>query len=419
MAIVSGPTIIGGGIVQTYVDAGSNDANGIAQTLANVISAGLQSSPAAYARTNGPAPGIGNGVYTLSTPNAGVSLQPGVGVALVAGGGSSAAPGTSATVAGSGGAGEILLGDNENITYNTGGGSGTVIMGDGNNFVGTPLSGFAGSSFNITTGTGNDLIIAGVGTNSVSAGGGNNTIFTVVASDTIYSSGNDIISGLFGQAGEQDTIYQTTGSVFVGEGFKNLLFVGSNATATVLSGQGSYTINGGAGSNLIGGGSAGNNVLGGGTGSVGSTLFGGGNGDLLLARGSGTNFLNAGAGNETLSGSFSTGGNYFYTGSGNDVISGGPGNDVYFAGSGNSTINSGSGGSDIVGIRAGLAGGTVVLNNFNTSTQKVELQGYGANEAANDVANQTQSGSSAVVKLSDNTTITFSGIGHVDLSTFS
>ncbi len=426
MAIVSGPTISGGGVVQTYVDAGSNDANGIAQTLANVISAGLVSSPASYARTNGPAPGIGSGVYTVSTPNSGVSLQAGVGVALVAAGGASAAPGTSVTVAGAGGTGQILLGDNENITFNTGGGTGTVITGDGNNLIGTPVSGSPSGSFNITTGNGNDTIIAAVGSNTVSAGGGNNFTFTGNGTDTINSAGaSDTVSGVGGAAGLEDTVYQSSGTVLVGSFAKNLLFVGSNATATVLAGAGSYTVNGGQGANLIAGGSAGNNFLGGGQGSVGSTIFGGGNGDVILARGSGANEVVAGAGNETLTGVGSTGNNIFFTGLGAnaataaDSITGGSGNNTFFAGSGQSTINLAGGASDIVAIVNGRAGGAVTLQNFNTSTDQVELQGYAPGTAAAAISQNATLNGGALLTLSDNTQIYFMGVPTVTTSNIS
>ena len=49
----------------------------------------------------------------------------------------------------------------------------------------------------------------------------------------------------------------------------------------------------------------------------------------------------------------------------------------------------------------------------------MELQGYAANEAAADLANQRTVGGSAQVTLSDNTTITFAGIARVTASMLS
>ena len=202
MAIVSGPTISGGGIVQTTITAGSNDVTGVAQQLANVISAGLQSSPAVYTRTNGPAPGTGSGVYTINTANSSVTLQPGVGVVLVAASQAAAGPTqTGETVVGAGGSGQILLGDNENINYYTGGGSSTVITGDGNNSIGTPSVG--GGNLNVQTGAGNDTISIFSGNATISAGAGSNTIYAgdpvasaAFSSDIVINAGagSDVIS---------------------------------------------------------------------------------------------------------------------------------------------------------------------------------------------------------------------------------
>jgi len=410
-------TVIGGGVT-TYINVGSNDANGLGQQLANTISNGLQAAPPTYIRTNGPAPTGALGVLTVSTPNSTTYEQPGVTVALV-NGNNAAVANDSVIVASSGGTGQALLGDNENITFFTANGAGTVVAGDGNDIIGTPRTGNA--NFNITTGNGNDTIIAATGTNTVHAGGGANYIFTGNANDTVYSSGsNDVICGVGSSAGTTDTVYQTGGPVLVGSFAKNLVFIGDSSTATIVGGSGSDTITGGTGALVAAGGTAGNNVISGGTGSVGSTLFGGGNGDVLTALGSGTNLLVAGAGNETLTGANSTGNNYFFASQASHaVMTGGPGNDVYFVGAGASTVNGGSGGSDIVAIVDGRAGGTVVLNNFQAGAQTIELQGYGANELTNDLANQEAVNGSAVITLSDNTTITFTGIAHVNSNAFS
>ena len=329
------------------------------------------------------------------------------------------------SILGAGGIGQMILSGGGDLTYNTGGGTGTVITGDGNNLIGTPVSGNPSGSFSITTGTGNDTIIAATGANTVSAGAGNNFTFTGNGTDTVNSSGTDTISGVGGAAGSQDTVFQTSGTILIGSFAKNLLFVGSNAAATVLAGSGSYTVNGGQGANLIAGGTAGNNFLGGGTGSVGSTIFGGGNGDVILARGSGTNEVIAGAGNETLTGANSTGSNIFFTGLGAnagtavDSITGGPGNDVYFAGSGQSTINLGAGGSDILAIVAGRAGGEVTLQNFNLSTDQVELQGYAPGTASAAIAQNVTLNGGTLLTLSDNTKIYFQGIGQVTTANIS
>ena len=136
---------------------------------------------------------------------------------------------------------------------------------------------------------------------------------------------------------------------------------------------------------------------------------------MLFARGSGTSLVQAGAGNETLSGAGATGGNYYFTGQGNALIGGGVGNDTIFAGSGNSTIDGGAG-SNLIAIVDGRAGGTMLLNGFDTNAQnKVQLQGYAAGELAKDIA---AAGSTNTIVLSDNTKITFGGLSSVSVSNF-
>jgi len=64
---------------------------------------------------------------------------------------------------------------------------------------------------------------------------------------------------------------------------------------------------------------------------------------------------------------------------------------------------------------SGRAGGTVLLNGFADGTDKVQLQGYAAGEAARAIA---ASGSSNTITLSDNTKITFGGLTSVSATTF-
>ena len=405
-------TVTGGGST-TVINAGSNDANGVAQALANTISAGLASG-GNLTRTTGPNPATGYGVLTISTTNASVADQPAVSVNLINGGGAVVAGGF-VNLTGTGGPNQMVLADNENLTFFTNGGSGTVVTGDGNNFIGTPTVG--GGQFSFTTGNGNDVINAISGQNTVSAGGGNNFVFTGFASDTVFSTGNDTVSGVGGTAGVTDTIFGGNGTTLIGEFNKNLTFVGGNGQATVLAGNGSYLLNGGVGGGLFAGGKAGNNLIAGGTGAVGSTIFGGGNGDVIFARGSARNLIAAGSGNETLSGAGSSGDNIFFNTVGNSLILGGSGNDTFFVGSGNSTVNGGIG-ADVFAIQSGSAGGTVSISNFNSS-ERVTLLGYGPNERSNAIANQVNSGGSTTITLSDNTRITFVGISSISNSSFS
>ena len=420
----SGFATVSGGRTTTQINAGSNDSDGAAQSLANTISQGLDNGT--YTWTTGAPPATGLGVLSIGTPNTSVGLQPGVSVVLVAASEAAAPTGFGESIGGAGGSGQALIADNEDITFNTGGGTGTVVTGDGNNLIGTPVSGNASEAFDITTGTGNDTIIAATGSNTVSAGTGANMIFTGTATDTIYGNGaSDIISGVGGASGQTDTVFQFSGQALIGAFAKNLEFIGgSGASVTIFGGTGSYVINAGTGSDLMAGGSAGSNIIAGGNGAVGSTIFGGGNGDLLIARGSGINEIAAGSGNETLTGSSSTGENFFNTylgpasASSSALIVGGTGADVYFAGSGSSTIISG-GGSDTVAVVNGRGGGSITLSNFQPSNQTIQLQGYAADQAMAAVISQTDVNGSAMVTLADNTAIVFTGTAKIGINAFS
>lgn len=402
-------TVTGGGAT-TYINAGSNDASGVAQGLANQVSAGLQSGT--LTRTTGLNPPTGNGVLTVSTAGVQVSDQPAVSVDLVNASGNTTGA-LSVTVVGAGGPNQAVISDGSNLTYFTNGGSGQIITGDGNNFIGTPTVG--GGAFSITTGIGNDTITAVSGTNTISPGLGNNLVYTGSANDVIYSTGNDTVSGAGGGTGS-DTVFGLGGSVFIGEFAKNLTFVGGAGPATILSGTGTDLIDAGSGPILAAAGTGGRSTISGGTGSVGSTIFGARGGDVLSIHGSGTNLLAAGGGNETLTGAGSSGSNVYFSGVGNSTITGGTGTETFFAGVGNSTINPGSG-ADLIAIVNGRAGGTVTINNFS-SVDHVTLQGYSTTELANDLANQSPNGGSAQITLSDNTKITFTGVASVNSTNF-
>ena len=118
-------TISGGNGNQIYVNLGSNDVSGFAQALVNTVIAGLANGTFSVGANRS---GAGGSVSVTSTAGS-VYNAPGTDVNILAAG-----SGTT-TVVGAGGANHILIGDNENIVYNTGGGSGSVITGDGNNLI--------------------------------------------------------------------------------------------------------------------------------------------------------------------------------------------------------------------------------------------------------------------------------------------
>lgn len=394
--------VSGGGNTFT-LDEGSNDVNGVATNLAAMLSAALTSGSleADNNPTVNPTSGSGMAVISVAT----VFLAPKVVAALVN------KPSGAVTVVGGGGVGQAYLASTTTaLVLQTGGGTGTVVTGDTAALIATPTSG--GGAFSFSTGNGDDIILGLTGTNTVAAGLGANTVFTGNATDLILSTGNDVVSGLGGSQGLTDTVMGGAGNDFIGEGAKNLVFMGGTGSSTVLFSTGSDTITAGSGGGIFGGGSAGNNVMT--TGMTGaSTIFGGGNGDVITARGASSNLLIAGAGNETLTGAGSTGNNVFFTTSGSAVITEGSGADTAFIyGTGSTTINGGAG-SDLIAITAGPADRSVLINNF-TPADRVSLQGYGTGEVARALAAASTVSVGGVasiqITLSDRAILIFTGL---------
>ena len=125
----------------------------------------------------------------------------------------------------------------------------------------------------------------------------------------------------------------------------------------------------------------------------------------------------AGAGNETLNAGSSDTNNTLAGGTGADTLISGSGNDVFWAGTGGDTMTGGAG-SDAFNFVKGNAGGHYVITDF-TSSDGVNLLGYGADAATNALASASTSGGSSVISLSDSTQITFLDVTHLNASNFS
>ncbi len=271
------------------------------------------------------------------------------------------------------------------------GGTSSNLVGDANDdiFIGT---------------TGNDTIATGIGHNLIEPGSGN---------DIILDSGSDVI---FPETGGSEAIFALS-SIMAAVGAGHMAFVNGDEQTTVFGGgSGSATINGGAGGGLYAGGTGGLNVIVGGSGAC--TMFGSSGSDLLMAGGLAANLLIAGSGNETLTGIGSLGANVMYAGAGNDLLGGGTGKETFFAGHGNATVIGGTG-ADLYGFINGLAGGTETVFGFSTAKgDQISLQGYGANEVQNDLANAVVSGGNTMLTLSDHTRVTFVGVTGLSASAF-
>lgn len=324
-----------------------------------------------------------------------------------------------AVIYGAGGANQQVLSGAGNLTYVSSAGNGSVVAGGGNDqiVIGASDSG----PWLINTGNGNDTIRAlGAGDDSIDAGGGSNFIQLGAGMDQVISQGSDTIMA---GSGDETVVASATGShaaTDVVYGNSSMLFLVADAGATVFGGSGSDTLIGGTGPDVFYGGTSGNNFLQAGTGSA--TLFGGGNGDQLYAGGSAAQALHAGSGNETLFGGGAAGQDTFYAGSGADQITGSTGKSTFVLGTGTATITAVPSGSlkDVFDAINGQAGGKDLVQGLSSASQlRIDLTGYGPNEAADAVAGQTTNGSSVTITLSDNTQITFANITHLTSSNFS
>ncbi|WP_020469749.1 tandem-95 repeat protein [Zavarzinella formosa] len=256
----------------------------------------------------------------------------------------------------------------------------------------------------IIAGNGNNRIDAGTGVNIVTAGDGDNTITTGTGNDYIsVGNGADIITAGAGN----DSIRGGNGNNRIDAGTGNDTVAAGNGDNTILAGTGNDFVAAGNGGNQIDAG-AGNNMVRAGTGANAITT-GTGNDTVTIGTGAdtinteagndsviagdGINTINTGAGNDTIKAG--AGQTFADAGTGNDLISvlggtnhliGGTGNDIILGGSGADTIEGGTGndllagglGADAIDGGAGndiLFDGSVAIKNSVTDTLAKVLAG--------------------------------------------
>ena len=93
------------------------------------------------------------------------------------------------------------------------------------------------------------------------------------------------------------------------------------------------------------------------------------------------------------------------------------GKDTVVDGAGSSTITGGAG-PDVFECVRGVVGGRDLITDFGTG-DKIDLDGYGGNEARNALKSQTVSHGSVTITLSGHTKITFAGMTSLKSSDFS
>ena len=235
---------------------------------------------------------------------------------------------------------------------NGGSGTDTVIYSVGTNITanlanGTVngITGILNSIENITTGSGNDTIIASNGVNRINGGAGNNTVDFIEA----------------GASGVSLNIVDTSVETLVsgGSGADVLL----NIQNVLGSASGNDTIAVGNFNSTIDARNGNNNITAGTSASTSTYNITAGTGnDVIVANGSGNNIINAGDGNNSVT----------VLGTGNNTVTTGLGNDSIYAGTGISNISSGAGNDYImVGnaastIDGGLGVDSVFYNVGNT-----------------------------------------------------
>ena len=201
------------------------------------------------------------------------------------------------------------------------------------------------------------------------------TSVTANSSAQIFSNGNDTI-----QAGA--FIYsETTGRASVtlgaGGGYEKML---SGSMATITGGSGAVTVD-----------------------ASGSALtFVGGSGSAVIGVGSGTASVTAGKGNMTLQGG--SGAMTVKGGSGSAVLNDGSGPTTVLAGAGATTVNCGAG-RELLQVQAHQAHGLMVVNDFNTATDSIQLQGYAAGSSK-----VSSYAGGTMLTLSDGTKMQFNGV---------
>jgi Ca2+-binding RTX toxin-like protein len=245
----------------------------------------------------------------------------------------------------------VLTGNDTNLTFVAGAGGGTVLGGDGTDSV-TFTSG--NWQLNNTPNVNNTTLVGGSGFDVFAAGSGDSTVDA--GTGTLFAFGNN---------GTQ-TYNLSTGAAYI------------------VAGPGTSVINdGGAGLTTVAG-----------SASSDTTFTGPSSGNIFIA----------GGGAETLNAAGSTGANVFYAGTGDNTITGGTGNDILFGGSGSSTLTGGGGADTFAFVgQTGASTSTDTISDWGSSSALELIGGVSiSSEAVNDQG--------LLVTLSDNTTITFTGL---------
>jgi len=284
------------------------------------------------------------------------------------------------TVDGIDGLSEVIFGYGGDDKVTAGEGDDDIFGGDGNDFV------RAGSGLDrIVGGAGNDVLDGEAGADTMEGGGGDDVYWIDDAGDVISEAGGDGLDKVMSKLSHTlsdpfEELWLVEGSAAIaGAGNASGNKIVGNANANVLQGlDGGDTLFGEGGNDLIVGGTGNDNLYAG----AGRDTLDGGDGMDKLFGGSGGDSLVGGLGADSLTAGLD--GDWLIGGQGNDLLSGGAGADIFvFApGSGRDTVKS-----------------------FTLGVDHVDLGSFVG-------AVLTVTGTTAVLRLGAETSVTFSGISN-------
>lgn len=219
------------------------------------------------------------------------------------------------------------------------------------------LNGVLTSIENITTGSGNDVIVASNVANRIDGGAGNNTVdyqnsAAGITVNIVDSTVESLVTGANTNPAENDVLINIQN--VLGSAFSDNITVG-NFNSVIDGKEGNNTLRGGNGDNTISAGSGNDSII-------------SGNGNNTINAGAGTNSVTVGNGNNTIT-----------TGNGNDTIITGTGLNNVTAGDGINNITLGNANSTVVG---GAGTDTVTYNLATTVYANIDTGFAGVNQGA-------------------------------------
>ncbi len=332
----------------------------------------------------------------------------------------------SVTVAGNQGSNHSILSSTGNLTYYSAANeSGTILATTGNNLFTAPtvnggnwtlvLDGLSGANTVVAgaakaviedapgqknimfLGSGADTVGA-FGADTLVGGGGNDTVF--------FNGSNNVLFG--GSASSSSMVVVTapsvSGSTYVAGSGDSTVFALDGSSGTYSVGSGNFEFVGTSGSSSTIDGSYGASTT--------ATVFGSSNANIVLNSNAIGNILVAAGANTTLNASGSAGANILFNevGAGSSAtLIGGSYWNYFIAGAGSATMEGGAG-HNFFQFVSGQDGGTNLITNWNADDQ-IDLMGYTSSQVQ-----ETVSGGSTVITLSDGTKITVQNVTNLPSS---